>query len=121
MEQREIKFRAKRKSDGQWVYGDLITKPIHHECVILESGCINHSVIAETVGQYTGIKDKYEREVFEGDLIRKECDVLPVEYYDSCFRTPKNGSSYRLGGWRKQYIEVIGNIHEHHHLLTQPA
>lgn len=64
---REILFRAKRIDIGEWVYGDLITKPVHHECVILENGVINYSVNSETVGQFTGHTDKNGKKVFEGD------------------------------------------------------
>lgn len=65
---REILFRAKRKGDNVWVYGDLITAPIHHDCVIKEFDCINHSVYPETVGQFAGKTLIKGDKVFEGTI-----------------------------------------------------
>jgi uncharacterized phage protein (TIGR01671 family) len=76
---RPIKFRGQRVDDKKWVYGDLISKPIHHECAILENGVINHSVIPETVGQYVGLKDKNGKEIFEADVIKWD-DEKKMEY-----------------------------------------
>lgn len=71
---REIKFKAKRLDNKQWVEGDLlhsyeggaIIVPITE---IGESKGGAFSVDPSTVCQYTGLKDKNGTLIFEGDVI----------------------------------------------------
>ena len=72
---REIKFRGKRKTDGAWIYGDLVHRAFDGCCRMMDIGikplaCYPVEVIPETVGQFIGRHDKHGKEMYEGDTIK---------------------------------------------------
>lgn len=119
---REIKFRGISKDDKQWVYGDIYATS--EVPMIVKHGIaseFNNFVVVDedTVGQYTGIKDKNDKEIYDGDIVRYFKDELGiVKFVAGSFIIDGNTcyeSFLELGG----EIEIVGNIYENKDLLKE--
>jgi hypothetical protein len=137
---RQTRFRGKQIS-GEWVYGNLTVLlkkvgPIEPGTYISNSAGLPfaYSVIAETVSEFTGAKDRKGTAVYEADILYSCCETVNIltridtgemkENYNivkwlpekCCFSS--DGVSYLLSSIVLEFKEVIGNIYDNPELLA---
>lgn len=120
-----IKFKAKRLDNGEWIEGDLIHKETYVCIGYLSSEIPNitrvQKVDTSTVCMFTGIKDCKGREVWEGDILQDVDDddiKYVVTFNEGTFLARKEGLYIgiplhecvgSLGNDVITYAKVVGN------------
>ncbi len=139
---REIKFRG-LTDEKNWVYGFLHQRVVSADEVVFciqEKPGTDTEIIPESIGEFTGLKDKNGKKIYEGDLCKELYEdgietgeilqILWSPYYKFDAKVIKGGTlseglSFPLWHWDKRkengyrQLEIIGNIYENPEILKK--
>ena len=123
---REIIFRGKSIDTGKWLYGNLQVpgKP-GVEYFMWDEELWQRAVDPDTIGQYTGLKDKNGDKIFEGDILKGQEYSIILEYNERQAEFVAVNSALPNGVYLpmsqrwidEEKLVICGNIHDNPELI----
>ena len=118
---RKIFFRGKRKDTGDWVYEDL--KHLDNGNIHIFGNRYSQPVEEKTIGQFTGLYDKFGTAIYEGDIVEYRTKKYVVKFQNGMFYAsvhefqPETFEGFPLHALTTnaetgEECEVIGIIHD---------
>ena len=116
---RSVEFRGLVADEPYtWAHGHLLSKSRIHQERELKYGCGAgvFKVLPESIGQYTGCRDKYNIKIYENDIVKdfEEGHCFKVKYENGAFLLEDEDMelTYLLWSYPLDKLEVIGNSFE---------
>ena len=122
---REIKFRAWHK--GKKIMGEVLGIDILHKEIFFSNedvDCYEHTDFKDIeLMQYTGLKDKNNKEIYEGDIVTLHNSKYKVIFNTKearfVLRDDEFESEIPFTNNNNERMEIIGNIYENPELLGE--
>lgn len=124
---RKILFKAKRIDNGEWVFGYVVDDYLGQSdrVYIVGRSTVTAQVKPETISQYTGLKDKNGKMIFENDIMNKYKINQVVEFSTNliancgcCYQVYAYGYDFSDIGSVEE-LEIIGNRFDNPELLGE--
>lgn len=120
---RTIRFRAKRFKYGSWYYGSLLTCEDGTAAIMTAQHTWMSTHVAvdpKTAGQFTGLNDKRNKPIYEGDIVRHDengkCYAIVYDAPMFCFAPNEDGFAFLN---HPEQLEVVGNVYDNPELYNK--